>query len=188
MNAIAPTAFVKVDKATFLDFAERHAGRCEYVRGRIIMQAGGTFIHARIAQHILRLLHRQLDPDRWIATGSDRGVETPDTVRYPDVTVELVGADPKSRYTENPVLAVEVLSATSEERDLDTKPLEYRAIASLQAYIVASQDEPACLVWLRDANGAFPAEPVAVNGHTATISVPALGLQLPLADIYRGLS
>jgi Uma2 family endonuclease len=180
-------AFIKVDKATFLRFAEAHEGRCEYVRGRIVMQAGGTFGHAEIAKRFLKLLDQQVDPKRWTANSSDRGIETADTVRYPDVIVELAGADLKSLSTSQPVIAIEVLSPSSEERDLDIKPLEYLAIPSLQAYIVAAQDEPACLVWLRDNNGMFPAEPVEVKGHSGIIRIAKLAVEIRLSDIYRGI-
>jgi hypothetical protein len=60
-------------------------------------------------------------------------------------------------------------------------------LASLVAYIVASQDAPAVLVWLRDGHGDFPAEPNEVAGLDATVVVPALGLVLPLSEIFAGL-
>lgn len=184
MNA---SAFIKVDKATFFRVAERHEGRCEYVRGRIIMQSGGTFNHSRIAANFLQTFIYQLDPTRWIASGSDRGVETEETVRYPDVTVEIAGADPRSLFTQQPVVAIEVLSPSSEERDLDIKPLEYLGIPTLQAYVVASQDELACLVWLRGPDGTFPAEPVEIKGHAGVIRVAQLSVEIALADVYRGI-
>lgn len=184
MNA---SAFIKVDKATFFKVAERHEGRCEYVRGRIIVQSGGTFNHSQVAANFLQIFKQQLDATRWIASGSDRGVETEETVRYPDVTVEIAGADPHSLFTQKPVIAVEVLSPSSEERDLDVKPLEYLCIPTLQAYIVASQDEPACLVWLRGADGTFPAEPVEIKGQPGVIRVAQLSVEIALADVYRGI-
>jgi hypothetical protein len=62
-------AFVKVDKATCFQFARVHEGRCEYVRGRIMMQqSGGSRRHSLIAKRFLVLLDRQLDPPsgkRW---------------------------------------------------------------------------------------------------------------------------
>jgi Uma2 family endonuclease len=184
MNA---SAFIKVDKATFFKVAQRHEGRCEYVRGRVIMQSGGTFKHSQIAANFLQLVQQQLDPKRWIASGSDRGVETGETVRYPDVTAEIAGADPNSLFTLQPVIAVEVLSPSSEERDLDIKPLEYLAIPSLQAYIVAAQDEPVCLVWLRGPDGTFPANSTQVEGHASVIRIPALAVEVKLGDVFRGI-
>jgi hypothetical protein len=75
MNA---TTFIKVDKTTFFRTAERHEGRCEFVRGQVIMQQGGTFRHSLVAKRIIKLLDRQLDAAEWVATGADRGVDTGD--------------------------------------------------------------------------------------------------------------
>jgi hypothetical protein len=58
---------------------------------------------------------------------------------------------------------------------------------TLEAYIVAGQDEPTCLVWTRDAGGRFPAEPLTVMGTDKVVDIPALSLTIPLADIYRGI-
>jgi Uma2 family endonuclease len=184
MNA---SAFIKVDKATFFKVAERHEGRCEYVRGRVIMQAGGSRRHSAIAREFLVTLVSQLDRKLWAAFGSDLAIDVGDVIRYPDVFVEPAAADPDGLASPQPVLVVEVLSPSSEERDLETKPEEYFSIPSLQAYIVASQDEAVCLVWLRGPDGNFPAEPVEIAGVTSVIRIPPLSVEIALADIYRGI-
>jgi Uma2 family endonuclease len=185
MNA---SAFIKVDKATFFKVAQRQEGRCEFVRGRIVMQqSGGSRRHSKIAKRFLVILDRQLDPAKWETLGSDLAIDVGPTVRYPDVLVEPVEAELEGLATFQPAVVVEVLSPSSEERDLETKPDEYLALPTLQAYIVASQDEAACLVWLRGPDGAFPAEPVEVRGHAARIRVAALSVEISLADVYRGI-
>jgi Uma2 family endonuclease len=117
----------------------------------------------------------------------ERGIETPVTIRYADVLVEPVTESGDSLVTTDPVLIVEVLSPSSTARDLDAKPGEYLGLASVQAYIVASQDEPACLVWLRGSDGKFSAEPVEIKGPTGLIRVPQLSVEIALADVYRGI-
>ncbi len=102
--------------------------------------------------------------------------------------VERLGAtEDKALASESPVLLVEVLSPSSEERDLSAKPTEYLSLASLQAYIVVSQDEPLCYVWLRNADGKFRSEPETFKGRDQIIPVAALGITLPLAEVYRGI-
>lgn len=180
--------FIKVDKATFYRFmAQEPEGRYEYVRGRIMQQqAGGSLRHSRIGARFRDALTQRLDDRRYIAL-EQRGVDTPETIRYPDVVVEAVGAPDDSRATTEPILIVEALSPTSEDRDLFVKPTEYLALPSLAAYIVASQDEPACVVWVRDQNGQFPRDGIDVKGLDQTIDIPALGVSIALDDIYRGL-
>ena len=182
--------FLKVDKATFYGFVQAQAeGRYEYVRGRIMQQmTGGTFKHAQIAKRFISALDKMIDASRSAINGSDRGVETSETVRYPDVSVEPIGADPDSLATLEPTLIVEVMSPSSEDRDMYVKPGEYLGIPTLQAYIIASQDEAACFVYLRQNDGRFPQEPSTIQGLDESIDIPSLFLSIPLAEIYRGLA
>lgn len=186
MNAFT---FMKVDKASFYRFVQGQGeGRYEYVQGRIMQQmAGGTHRHTEISKRFLLALHGGIDQSKWTASGPDRGVETHVTIRYPDASVEPVGADPKSLATLSPVVLVEVLSPYSEDRDMFVKPSEYLALSSLQAYIIASQDEAACFVYLRRPAGTFAEEPETVQGFDKSIDIPALSLSIPLEEIYRGL-
>ena len=134
------------------------------------------------------MIERQLPDDKWhVLSGSDRGVETAETIRYPDVVVEPVGAPEDSLATLRPAIVVEVLSPSSEVRDLEAKPAEYTSIASLQAYIVASQDQPSCLVWLRRDDGTIAPEPTTVEGRDQVIQIGALKVAIPLAEVYRGI-
>ncbi|MGE3919131.1 MAG: Uma2 family endonuclease [Hyphomicrobiaceae bacterium] len=182
-------ALIKVDKATFYRFVANapEDERYEYVQGRIVQQQqGGTKRHGRVAGRIAEICRRQLDDSRWEVL-EGRGVETSATIRFGDVVIEPTDEPDESIATLRPALVVEVLSPTSGERDLTTKPAEYTSLASLQAYIVASQEGPECLVWVRDAAGTFPPDGVRVAGRDATIAIPALGLSIPLADVYRGM-
>jgi Uma2 family endonuclease len=182
-------AHIKVDKAAFFRFVTSQAeGRFEYDRGRIVQQmTGGTLAHSLISQRFISAFERRLDANAWAVTGHSRGVETPTTVRYPDVLVEPMPGPLKALSTEVPAVVVEVLSPTTEEMDLNVKLPEYRGIASLKAYIVASQDEALCWVWLRAADESIPEQPDEVHGLEGSIGIAALGISIPLAEIYRGV-
>lgn len=182
--------FLIVDKATFYRFVvdAPEGQRFEFVRGRIVhAMTGGTFDHNQISLRVAMIVSRQLDSEVWAVSVADRGVETSETIRYPDVVVERSIGASKSLSTNGPAIIVEVLSATSGERDIEAKPVEYMSLASLQAYIVASQDEPACLVWLRGADGQFPSQPQTIDGRDQVIHIPALSVAIPLAEVYRGI-
>lgn len=182
--------FLLVDKATFYRFIADapEKQRYEYVRGRIVQDmTGATLAHAKIALHVAMILSGKLDPACWTVTVSDRGVETSETIRCPDVVVEAAGAAETSLATSEPVLIVEVLSQTSGEQDLEIKPAEYLALPSLQAYIVASQSEPVCQMWLRGTDATFPALPATFEGRDQVIHIPSLSIAIPLAEVYRGI-
>ncbi len=183
-------ALMYVDKETFYRFIEKadDGHRYEYVRGWIMQQQqGGTFHHARVGSRFVLTLNQVVDPAVWAVTGADRGIDTGKTVRYADAVIEKLGADRKSLSTKEPALIVEVISPSSEERDLGSKPLEYFNLASLQAYIVASQDEPLCYVWVRGTDGSFQERPAEIKGRDQVIQVPALGIAISLAEVYRGI-
>jgi Uma2 family endonuclease len=183
------SAHIKVDKATFFRFVASQAeGRFEYDRGRIVQQmTGGTLAHSLVSQRFISAFERRLDGRAWAVIGHCRGVETPATVRYPDVLVEPMSGSLKGLSTQIPAVVVEVLSPTTEEMDLNVKLSEYGALASLRAYIVASQDEARCWVWLRAVDKSIPELPEEISGLGRSIDIAALGLTVPLEEIYRGV-
>lgn len=183
-------AFAKVDKAAFLRFAAARAGeRYEFVRGRIVQQmTGGTREHGAVARRITRMIEDQIDSTQWWVL-NERGVSTSETVRYADIVVEPADEPRGSLATMRPALIVEVLSPSTSAADLDQKPAEYLALASLDAYVIASQDEAAMLVYERGADGTFPARPREIEGAGEIISLKgrAFDLTFALSEIYRGI-
>ena len=59
----------------------------------------------------------------------------------------------------------------------------------LDAYLVASQTEPAMLVWMRGHDGSFPAEPVETTGAGLIVAISGrdLAVSLSLDEIYTGI-
>jgi Uma2 family endonuclease len=83
------------------------------------------------------------------------------------------------------VLIAEVLSPSSATLDLGDKAAEYLRLPSLATYLVLSQDEIKAWVYLKGSQQHPGPEPI--RAADATIRVPALGIELPLAEIYRGI-
>lgn len=183
-------AFTPVSKDEFWRFiATRPHERFELDGGLIVQQmVGGTHLHARIAARILVAISAQLSASKQVVV-SERGVETASSIRFADVVVVPVDDPNDSLTTTRPLTIVEVLSPSSRALDLKTKRDEYLGIASLDAYIVASQSEAAMQVWQRDASGTFPETPVTLEGLDAVIAVRGRGyaLSIPLDSIYSGL-
>jgi Uma2 family endonuclease len=180
----------RMDKVAFLRWnADREGTRCELKDGEIVMHPGVSRNHARVAMSFIRALDKRLDDKTWSITAGDFAVEIGEDIRYPDVLIEPVGGDGLAYTTLQPALLVEVLSPSSAGRDLRLKVEEYTSLPSLEAYIVASPDEPIDWIWQRDAmSREFPAEPVEIKGLAAAIEIAALSVTLPLAEIYRGIT
>jgi Uma2 family endonuclease len=183
-------AFAKVDVETFFRFAAEHPEqRFELERGVIVQQmVGGTKRHNLVAMRIAMICDQQIDPSLWTVV-HQRGVKVDDSGRYPDVVVEPADEPGDSFRTERPVLIFEVLSPSTAGTDRVAKAAEYLGIPTLAAYVIASQTEPAMLIWQRDGDGRFPSEPSLIEGREqiAKINGLTISVSLSFAEIYRGI-
>jgi Uma2 family endonuclease len=174
-------------KAEFDRWVGRQETKHEWKEGRIVQMTNVTKAHARIVANFIRALSARLSPADWSITASDLGVEGADFIRYPDVVVERMDADDKGRRAREPILLVEVLSASTDGIDFVEKRAEYATFASLEAYVIASQDEPIVWLWERDAAGAFASAPLKIDGRGESLRLSARGIAIPLAELYLGV-
>jgi len=185
---VPPPSDGYVDKATFCRWIERQERKYEWKEGRIVQMTNVTRAHGKIVTNFIMTLGSRLDQDQWSVMAVDFGVETDDAIRYPDIVVEPeILDDPKGRRAESPIILVEVLSPSSGARDFVEKRDEYQTFPTLEAYIIASQDEAICWLWERRPDGTFPACPEEVAGREVSIELTARAIALPLAEIYRGI-
>ena len=110
---------------------------------------------------------------------------------YPDVAVycgPLIfdKADAAGETAVNPTVLFEVLSKSTEAYDRGLKSENYRRVESLRAYVLVSQDAPHIEIYERQAGGGswLLRE---VNTVEAVLSIPALEIDLPLAEVYDGV-
>jgi Uma2 family endonuclease len=85
--------------------------------------------------------------------------------------------------TINPVVVDEVLSPSSEGDDQGDKRLDFQSLASLEAYVLAYQDQRCVKVYRRDETGAWRVEP---DHYTSgeSFSLPALTRPCAVDEIY----
>lgn len=175
---------LQMDKATFLAWVQGQEGRHELDDGHVVMMTGGTRGHERVLRRLAAALEQRLDADRWEVLTSNFAVDLgPKTVRYPDVVVDSAHGADKDLTATTPVLVAEVTSPSSTADDLGDKASQYLRSADLSAYLVLAQDEPKAWVWMRGSAGFSPGPDVIV-GKRGVIRIPALGIELPLAEIY----
>jgi Uma2 family endonuclease len=152
------------------------------------MHPGSTHRYALLATRFVVACCNRLDAEQWSVSTAEFGVEVGEGIRYPDVLIAPADIEATALATDRPVVIVEILSPSSVGIDMTEKLAEYTSLASLQAYVVASQDEVIAWVWQRDAaSGAFPARPHEIAGRDAAIVLAALDLALPMAELYRGI-
>ncbi|MDW8342665.1 MAG: Uma2 family endonuclease [Geminicoccaceae bacterium] len=172
----------------FLAWEERQELRYERLGGVVRAMAGGSLRHDRIAGNLRVFLHPHLRRRGCDDFGSDVKVASPrGDVTYPDLSVRCGPYDPNATTIEDPVLVVEVLSPSTAQRDLTLKRQAYESIPSLRVILYVWQDQPRIDVVRRGADGRWDDDEPAV-GPDATLALPELGIEIPLAAVYEGVS
>ena len=120
--------------------------RYEYLNGELIAMSGASRAHNLITGNIVGELRSLLKGSGCEIYASDMRVSSPITSSYfyPDVVVvceEPRFEDDVFDILLNPVTLVEVLSPSTEAYDRGEKFSHYRHFASLQEYILVSQDK-----------------------------------------------
>jgi len=178
---------LQMDNAAFLDWVQGREGRYELAGGCVVMMTGGTMRHGLIIGNLFELLRTRLDRKQWVVL-TEFGIDvTPGTVRYADIVVDRHGAKGDALTAKAPVLVAEVLSPSTMKIDLGDKAADYLQLPGLAAYLIFAQDEVKAWVYSRGGGDRFPPGPQVFVGTDAAISIPALSIDLCLADVYRGI-
>jgi Uma2 family endonuclease len=169
----------------FLAWEERQALRYEFdgVQSRAV--AGGTAAHSAIQRNLITALVVSLRGKPCQPHGSELKIRVAESsIRYPDAFVVCTPLPPRTTVVTDPVVIFEVVSESTASEDFVTKNAEYRATPSVQRYVVLQQTQAAAAVFSRK-GGDWVSE--LVTGEGATLPLPEIDLELPLAEIYLGV-
>jgi len=172
----------------FYAFTDRRPDeeKWELIDGELVLNAAPSPRHQLIIRNVLFALttwERELNapwmvlPELGVRV-SDRDRPEPDVVVFPSHDRSL---DPQERDISNLIVAFEVLSPSTEGRDLRWKRAAYTSLASLTHYIVIAQDAVDIVVFARDADFAERR----LRSIDETIELRSPGISLPVAEIYR---
>jgi Uma2 family endonuclease len=169
---------------------ERHAEfKSEYIDGRIVAMTGASEPHNAITGSFYVALYTRLRSgpcrvyigDMRVKIGSGRRYTYPDLLA---VCGDRIFADGVRDSLTNPGLIVEVLSPSTEAYDRGEKFQHYRAIESLQEYVLVSQDRPLVERFVR--HGEFWTLS-AIGGLDAEVELTSVGCTIPLREIYENV-
>lgn len=165
------------------------SARSELVGGHPVAMAGASLRHNAIVRNLLVALSSRLRGRPCQPYPSDVRVHVPVTglYAYPDVSIfcEPVARHPKDAHTFlNPRVLCEVLSEATEAYDRGAKFSHYRAIASLETYVLVSQLEARVEWYTRGEGGWVLHEAV---GDRAVVELLDGGVTLPIAELYADL-
>ena len=129
--------------------------RYEYLAGEVFAMAGGSERHALISMNMAASLFNALRDRPCRVYGADMKLHIAefDHCCYPDVMVLCEKGIRQERFVEQPTLIVEVLSPSTEAYDRGMKFEHYRAIATLDHYLLLDQDRPHAELYSRLGDG-----------------------------------
>jgi Uma2 family endonuclease len=183
------TATISLDD--FVAALEASEAGLEFVDGQIVALAGTSLEHGLITQRIARSLGSQLRgrPCEVVSQGTLVTPRVGDNAFLPDVVVFRGGAQRDrvrgSDLLLNPSLIVEVLSPSTAGYDHETKWNNYRRIASLQDYLLVSQDRARIQHYTRRGDTFWLFN--VMEGVDAEVRLESLNATLSLAEIYEGV-
>ena len=172
----------------YIAFDESTDIRYEYIDGEVIPLSGGTLHHGIIMANANGALwHRLRESDCSVISSDMRNRVNPTRYVYPDFCVVCGRATTDERAVTlwNPILVGEVTSPSSIRRDRGEKRLFYQSIGSLQIYLVIDQDRAHVEMYERQDDGWLRRD---FRDLEAIVPLRILHCDLPLAEIYRGIS
>lgn len=167
----------------YLQLETVSAVRHEYLAGQIFAMTGGTRRHNRIGGRLYNAIDSHLGEgpcETYFADVKLRfKINADNYVYYPDV---MVSCEPEEneQYVLHPKLVIEVLSPSTESIDRREKALLYRAISSLEEYVLVAQDKQEVTVHRRSEQW----RQTVYSAPDDVVEFRSIGFSIPLARIY----
>ncbi len=161
----------------------------EYLGGVVYAMAGARNTHNLIEGNIFAIAHARLRGNRcrpWNSNTKIR-IQLPSQIRfyYPDNSINCEPNPPDDSFQDKPVIIFEVILKNTRRIDEGEKKDAYLTIPSLAVYALVEQ-ETAAIVAFRRTPAGFVREVHA--GLDAVLPLPEVQLDLPLAEIYEGVT
>ena len=171
----------------FLAFTESRPDEewWELIEGVPVMNPSPVRKHQLITSNVVNRL--MIEKDRLGATWLPMlGVGTvvpasPNSLPRPDVYVQESGEVDDSHTTDDAIVIFEVLSRSNRRSDRDWRHKVYSSVPNCQHYVTIATQSVRVTVHDRSSNW----EERVIVGLSANLALPALGVSLRLADIYR---
>lgn len=154
-------------------------------RSRALSETGSTIRHNIIAGNAYRALWAGAVRCECYAHQSDVQVRTPSgRVDYPDVLLRCGPFGMSERHARTLCLILEVTSPSTRHTDLGQKLDDYRAIPSLQAYVIVEQAVRRMECYVRQDDGTWSHLEVSDARGVAEFAPPCVDVVLSLDEIY----
>jgi Uma2 family endonuclease len=188
MSAVAKPR--KLTVAEYFALEEKAERKSEFYDGEMFLMAGASREHNTVSRNLTIELGIRLRGGPCQVFVADQRVKIGPTglYTYPDLLIVCgppeYAAENRDTLT-NPRVVIEILSDSTEKYDRTTKFRHYKQLASVQEYVLVSQDEPLIERFTRLPDGTWAqAEFVGLNASMQLVTAP---VGVPLAEIYLGV-
>lgn len=180
-----PTTSERRSYADYLTAEQTSAERHAFHHGEVFAMAGGTTLHALLANEAGALLRNALVGRPCAATSSDQRIHIDaDNATYPDVAVlcpplQRPPTDPNA--VSNPTALVEVLSPSTEAWDRGGKFALYATLPSLRHYLLVAQDCWRVEHYRREDDGSWR---LTIHGPGEHVTLDAIEARFDVDELY----
>jgi Uma2 family endonuclease len=167
---------------------ERAEGRSEYYDGELLAMSGGTANHNRIAVNLTSLLNAALDEKGCEVFVNDLRVQIAKQhhYTYPDLVVvcgDLEFVENRQDTIANPLLIIEVLSASTRDYDRGSKFAAYRTIPTLREYLLVESEMQHVEAFRRSMEDVWQLRDY--DQENAQVLLESVQVTVSLRDIYK---
>ncbi len=172
----------------YLEMEDAATEKHEYYQGEIFDMSGPKLQHNIVARNLYGHLINKLKGKPCQPFGSDMRVHIPTNTlfTYPDISIacgELKFLNDDEWNLLNPTVIIEVLSPSTKSYDRGEKFKLYRDIPTLKEYILVDPESIGIEAYHINNNGHWELHEYGdINDQ---LSIGAVGVSLPLADIYE---
>jgi Uma2 family endonuclease len=168
----------------FLAFDDGTDTSYQLFEGRIVAMNPRLRGHGTLVARLTVMVSRQLKPPcEVVAEAGIIPVNRPHSWYKADLIVACTPGNYKDPFIAEPVLVIEVLSATTSATDFNCKLPDYQQMPSMRDILLVSSMERLVRHWRRESNGWIE------HGHrrSATVRLTGLPITLAMGDLYDGV-
>ena len=186
-----PNPIPKMTPEEFLAFERASDIRHEYLGGQIIAMGGAKRNHNIVAANLCTEISNKTEDKNCEVYLADMRVFLPASSEYayPDLTVVCGQPEFQDDVLDtllNPVLIIEILSASTEAYDRGLKFQLYRSIKTLREYVLISPNQPRIEKYVLHGDGFWVlSETAQLDSELVLESIDA---DIPLSRIYRKIT
>lgn len=183
--ATVPKPFLTEEEYLRLERAAEY--KSEYIDGVMVAMSGASRQHSTISINLIALLRTSVRSKGCTLFNSDMRVKIPNgsLFTYPDLSVscEPKFADDAFDSLLNPILLIEILSASTRVYDRNGKLRFYKTIPSFVEYLLVDQYSMHVEHWRRQEDGSWNVRET--TDPDAEVFVNSVGCRIFLGQIYE---